>query len=306
MPTNLSLGSAFDTVMFSGQFQTAFTENNKCLDSMYNYIYMPGTQAARFKVINGSVARHNSGALDGAAGGNTGTAVSVDAILVAHDYIPYSDINQNGDFSTQYARGLGTKLATARQKCLTNFFAKNAADAGRSIEYNNEAADTEALGKTVYGSLLTAASNFVQNGIPEGDRYAALHPELFYALRTYAPAASRDYVPSAASDNTVANIGGVSLLGFTVFPVYGNFGQTGDTNLAAKYQTNFSGTTGPASCMGLIWHKDALAVVESEKPKTVISDSPENQSWLTVARCQFGTGVVQGSGAYALVKDTVA
>lgn len=309
MPSNMSLSTNWNTTFWNGVFQQSFLENNKLRDEMFNYVYQKGTNGFRYKTTVTTEAANTVSALSGPGSSQTGLSVTVDNPLVAHEFIGYDqmNVNQTGtELNTAFAAALASRLANTRQAQMLAFFAKTTYDAGASnrASFNDEATTTEDMGKTVYGALNSIASTFCQNGIPEGDRYVALHPTQFYALRTYAPAASRDYIsPSPVNQDSL--LGGIQILGFTVVPIYGPFNQdlTGKSTWASKYQLNLAGTA-PAKIFGLAWHKNSLAVFESEKPTLKIDDSPENQAMLFTARTQFGTGIVQQSGAVAIHGDT--
>lgn len=306
MATNISISTNWDTTFWNGAFQTAYVENNKLTDNMFNYVYQKGTNGFRFKTINTAAAVHTNSALSGASTSETGASITVDNPLVVHDYLGYDqmNVNQTGtELNTGYAAALATKLANARQALLLARLGKDAVTNSKTVTFDDEASTLADKGAEIFGALASLASTFIVNGIPEGDRYVALHPTWFYALRAYAPSASRDYVGIAPA-NEASLMSGVQILGWNVMPIYGPFLQdnSSNTNWASSYRWDATVATG-AKGYGVAWHKNAFGVFESEKPSLKIDDSPENQAMLFTARCQFGTKIVQSTGCYAIVGD---
>jgi hypothetical protein len=103
----------------------------------------------------------------------------------------------------------------------------------------------------------------------------------------------------------MVGIEGFMLFQTLIMPVNGifNVNESSNTAIASKYRFNFATTTSGAGYLGTIWHPDACRVFEVEMPNGVLSDSPETQSILAVARCQFGTGALDPNKVWCLKGD---
>lgn len=297
---------------FGGGVVQAYSEADMIGNDKITYHFEPG----RTSIIDYKVSRRTpSHAADGALTNNTtvenSVTTTVDLPLIAYEYVQYSHLSTNGQQVPQYiAQQLGRNLAEKRMNiqiaallnmAITRAFGGGGVSTAVDI-YNDEGTD----GSDIFGSILNATSTLTTNFVPTRGRYCFLRPTEFYELRKYAPSASRDYQASAPNaDNAGIGVEGFMLFQTLIMPVTSIFNTdlSSNTTYASKYRTNFATGTAGAGYNGVVWHPEALRLLEIEKPNGVVSDSPENQSALCVARCQFGTGEMRPESVVALKGD---
>jgi len=297
--------SAWATTNFSGEFFNAYQVANKITDNMVNYSFTPGTNSVVDKIISNRIAANNSGELAVPSVTETAVTTTADAILVAHEYVPYAAINtEGGQVPGAIARKLAAGLAHTRQLEIVSYGLQQAISNSKVQQFDDETTD----GSTIYGALQTVWGTLMAAGVPETDLYCVLEPTYYAQLRKYAPSASRDYI--AGPNNADMQGTGFSLFGMQIVPSKACFGinitggSTPDYSvLASKYKYNFSATTGDNAAVGFVWHRDAMRVHAVQKPAAEIVDSPEKQSWLVRASEQFGTGIISTSGIYCISRD---
>jgi len=274
----------------------------KLKDEMFNYSFKPGTYTVLDKKITNRLAANTNSTLSVGSVAEEKATTTVDDILVAHEYIPYSVINTNeGNVPDAYARKLAYGLAHTKMVELLAFGLLSCRTSGKQVTIDNE--DTD--GSSVYDGLLEVWENLMNAGVPETDLYVALNPTYYSLLRSYAPSASRDFAGGIGNEDF--QLQGFKLFGMNIMPIKGPFNTNVTSvygNIASKYKADFTiGSTGATGEVGFIWHKDSYRLHQVQKPTVNIYDTPEEQSWLVRASEQFGTGVIDSNGMYTLIAD---
>lgn len=286
--------SAWARQLYDTGVVNALNEANLITNDMVAYKFGSGTSYKDFKVGSRTVknGQSSSGFLPVGSNSDTAVVTTVDDELYVHEYIPYTYINQNGgEVPANIAGQMGRDLAERRMKSILSFITQTAITAGNVTIYDNE----DTTGQAVFDAFMTGTAQLTRNKVPTRGRICFMEPIQFYTLRKWAQAAvSRDYKDENQPTNSMIGIEGFMLAQTLILPATAIFNtdESSNTNIAPKYRYNFATGTSGAGYYFSIWHPDAIRLFEIEAPNGALSDSPETQSVLAVARCQFGTGAL--------------
>lgn len=275
----------------------AYTENTIVPIESYMRAVGPEAQSV-FPNISARTAKNaadGTGTLAIASVTETATTLSADTPLKVWEYIPLSNVNTSPvNFLSSYTQRLGADLADAQDKRLVNFAAKTAIASGTTVLF-----DDEGTGSAVVAAFKDIAVQYDVLKTPQDNRHLFVQPATLGKVYDQAQIRSGDYISGA--DNKM-NMTRLQFMGLNIYSGSFNFNvdTSADANYPSKYQVALNGAQ---PYLGASWHKNALAVQFFEEANVKSSFQDPEESYLVVARCQFGTAAVRGTNFICLRGD---
>ena len=245
--------------------------------------------------------------------------ITLDALMIADAVIPeldqlmsYFDVRQI--YTTELGRALAYEFDKRVARILysaatktTEPLAKQPLNKGRiggtitlGTNYTGAGATRQAKGDAIVDAIFDARIQFEKKDVSIEGMYCCLTPEDYYAVTASSRAINTDFNGSGSNgtiaDGRTMRVAGISIMASNHLqqPAYALV--AGDVN--PDYAVDLS------KCHGLIWNKEAAAVLTLLSPSLQVASGDfavQYQADLLVARQAIGMGVLRPEAACAIV-----
>ena len=245
--------------------------------------------------------------------------ITLDALMIADAVIPeldqlmsYFDVRQI--YTTELGRALAyeydkriARIIYAAATTTTEPLAKQPLNKGRiggtitlGTGYTGAGATRQAKGDAIVDAIFDARIQFEKKDVSIEGMYCVLTPEDYYAVTASSRAINTDFNGSGSNgtiaDGRTMRVAGISIMTSNHLqqPAYSLV--AGDVN--PQYAQDLS------KCHGLIWNKEAAAVLTLLSPSLQVASGDfavQYQADLLVARQALGAGVLRPEAACAIV-----
>ena len=245
--------------------------------------------------------------------------ITLDALMIADAVIPeldqlmsYFDVRQI--YTTELGRALAyeydkriARIIYAAATTTTEPLAKQPLNKGRvggsitlGTGYTGAGATRQAKGDAIVDAIFDARIQFEKKDVSIEGMYCVLTPEDYYAVTASSRAINTDFNGSGSNgtiaDGRTMRVAGINIMASNHLQQPAYTLVAGDVN--PQYAQDLS------KCHGLIWNKEAAAVLTLLSPSLQVASGDfavQYQADLLVARQALGAGVLRPEAACAIV-----
>ena len=245
--------------------------------------------------------------------------ITLDALMIADAVIPeldqlmsYFDVRQI--YTTELGRALAyeydkriARIIYAAATKTTEPLAKQPLNKGRvggtitlGTNYTGAGATRQAKGDAIVDAIFDARIQFEKKDVSIEGMYCCLTPEDYYAVTASSRAINTDFNGSG-SNGTIADGRTMRVAGINIM-ASNHLQQPAYTLVAGDVNPDYAVDT--SKCRGLIWNKEAAAVLTLLSPSLQVASGDfavQYQADLLVARQALGAGVLRPEAACAIV-----
>ena len=245
--------------------------------------------------------------------------ITLDALMIADAVIPeldqlmsYFDVRQI--YTTELGRALAyeydkriARIIYAAATKTTEPLAKQPLNKGRvggtitlGTNYTGAGATRQAKGDAIVDAIFDARIQFEKKDVSIEGMYCCLTPEDYYAVTASSRAINTDFNGSG-SNGTIADGRTMRVAGINIM-ASNHLQQSAYTLVAGDVNPDYAVDT--SKCHGLIWNKEAAAVLTLLSPSLQVASGDfavQYQADLLVARQALGAGVLRPEAACAIV-----
>ena len=245
--------------------------------------------------------------------------ITLDALMIADAVIPELDqLMSYFDVRQIYTTELGRALAYEYDKRIARIIyaaatktveplAKQPLNKGRiggtitlGTNYTGAGATRQAKGDAIVDAIFDARIQFEKKDVSIEGMYCCLTPEDYYAVTASSRAINTDFNGSG-SNGTIADGRTMRVAGINIM-ASNHLQQSAYTLVAGDVNPDYAVDT--SKCHGLIWNKEAAAVLTLLSPSLQVASGDfavQYQADLLVARQALGAGVLRPEAACAIV-----
>ena len=245
--------------------------------------------------------------------------ITLDALMIADAVIPeldqlmsYFDVRQI--YTTELGRALAyefdkrvARILYAAATKTTEPLAKQPLNKGRvggtitlGTNYTGAGATRQAKGDAIVDAIFDARIQFEKKDVSIEGMYCCLTPEDYYAVTASSRAINTDFNGSG-SNGTIADGRTMRVAGINIM-ASNHLQQSAYSLVAGDVNPDYGVDT--SKCHGLIWNKEAAAVLTLLSPSLQVASGDfavQYQADLLVARQAIGMGVLRPEAACAIV-----
>ena len=245
--------------------------------------------------------------------------ITLDALMIADAVIPeldqlmsYFDVRQI--YTTELGRALAyeydkriARIIYAAATKTTEPLAKQPLNKGRvggtitlGTNYTGAGATRQAKGDAIVDAIFDARIQFEKKDVSIEGMYCCLTPEDYYAVTASSRAINTDFNGSG-SNGTIADGRTMRVAGINIM-ASNHLQQPAYALVAGDVNPDYAVDT--SKCRGLIWNKEAAAVLTLLSPSLQVASGDfavQYQADLLVARQALGAGVLRPEAACAIV-----
>jgi hypothetical protein len=164
---------------------------------------------------------------------------------------------------------------------------------GEQIWDTNALAGGETGAETFAAMIFEAQAALDEKDVPDGDRWVAVKPSLYYNLvESTSKAIHRDFSGAGSyADGVIIRIAGVPIVKTNNLPQEND---TANTDLFEKYRDDYSATA------GILWHRSAVGTVKLQDLAASMDWDPRRLGTLLTSRYLVGHGILRPESAVEL------
>ncbi len=255
------------------------------------------SKAATFPVFGLAAAHYHvpGDSLDGQVILGSQRTINADSKMVADVWVDeFEEILNHFDIRGPYTRALAEAMAVKTDKNLIQLVGTAARDSATTTDGDDGSALTYAGARTVGADLgaaiYEAAQKLDEKSVPEMGRVCLVRPAQYNLLVQSVALINNQWGGAGSySDGTILRIGGVRIVKTNHLPITDlSTPVTGENN---TYVANFANTA------ALVFHPDAIGMLEWQGMKLEMERSVRNQGTLIVSKQIVGAGILRPEAA---------
>jgi len=228
--------------------------------------------------------------------------INIEDLLYSDAFVDVLDDAMNHyEVKSSYAHQIGEALANARDKnsfraVFTGAAASHLIDtSGDNDGTALQSANMSTVAATLKAAIYDAAQTLDEKNIPESERYAAVLPLAFYLLLEDGEFIDRDY--DGQGSKAIARMPFAANLQVLKSNNIPTANDTSDTTVPSVLRDDFR------ECIGVVWHKSAIATVKLLDLSTEIGWDMRRQGTLLIGKYAIGQDYIRPEACISL-EDT--